>query len=43
VDEEHRAGHRAFLKFRQAAGAGYRLYVAGMVDRKSQGYYERLR
>ncbi len=36
-------GIEAFLKFRQATGAGYRLYVAGMVDGKSQGYYERLR
>jgi glycosyltransferase involved in cell wall biosynthesis len=36
-------GIEAFLKFRQATGAGYRLYVAGMVDEKSRGYYDRLR
>lgn len=36
-------GIEAFLKFRRATGAHYRLYVAGMVDGKSRAYYECLR
>jgi glycosyltransferase involved in cell wall biosynthesis len=36
-------GIEGYLQFRRAAGAGYRLVVAGMVDNKSQEYFARLR
>ena len=36
-------GIEAFLKFRRATGARYRLVIAGMVDEKSRQYLARLR
>lgn len=36
-------GIEAFVRFRAAAGGGYGLVVAGMVDAKSRDYFERLR